>query len=75
MRTKHINETDKTAKTLCQDILHDDYYHAAIYHGACVMVQRKQHNWIYHTQFGSGSTLWVSPNGEAREIVQLCENY
>ena len=69
----HINDTDKLAGTLAGCELgfgKNDYYHNAIKAAARILVDQGKSDYKYHTQFGSGSCLFVSPDGSDRLIIK-----
>lgn len=70
----NINDTDKLASTLAGCNLgfgENDYYHNNIKAAARILVDQGKGNYKYHTQFGSGNCLFVSPDGKDRPIVNI----
>lgn len=73
-RKMNINQTDKIAATLAGADLGfgpNDYYHNNIKTAARILVDTGKGDYKYHTQFGSGSCLFVSPDGSDRQIVKI----
>lgn len=58
-----INETDKIADTLAKACLHNNDYHRAIQETARILVENNLGHYRYHTQWGSGTCCYRSPDG------------
>ncbi len=75
-KTSDINKTNKTAQGIVNTLNPDNRYNEAIVSAALRMVERKQGDWKYQTQYSSGSTVWHSPEKDYKactlEFEQIC---
>lgn len=67
-----FNEEDRTAEKLARaNFDPTDAYHKHIKGGAQAMVEENKGQYIYVTQYSSGSTVWRHPKTDARQIVDV----
>lgn len=80
MAQTHIsNIRPKTAENIVKELLphaEEDAYHCNIREAAAMLVRHDRGAWKYETQWASGSTLWIGPDGTdgqtvTREMVRL----
>lgn len=57
-----INDTDKIASTLAGADFSPNDYHQAIRETARILVDISMGDWKYHTQWGSGTCVYRSPD-------------